>query len=109
MGDTEHQARNSPAEHLKSFQFKKGVSGNPGGRPKGTVSLKTYARNYLMGLSEEEKYDFMEGLNKIDVWKMAEGNAKQDTSTDIKVTMPTPILGGAVLDVIEAKEIKEIE
>lgn len=34
-------------EHLKPFQFKPGVSGNPGGRPKGTVSLTTKLQQML--------------------------------------------------------------
>ncbi len=59
--------------------FKKGQSGNPGGRPKGSKSLKTRAREYLEGLSEEEAIEYFDGLNKLDVWKMAEGNPKQDT------------------------------
>lgn len=31
----------------KPWLFKKGQSGNPNGRPKGTFSLKTYAKKYL--------------------------------------------------------------
>ena len=65
----------------RSHLFQKGVSGNPGGRPKGTKSLKTRAREYLEGLSDEQAIEYFEGLNKIDVWKMAEGNPA--TATDI--------------------------
>jgi len=59
--------------------FKKGVSGNPGGRKKGSKSLKTFVREYLEGLSDEDKLLFMEDLPKEIIWKMAEGNPKQDT------------------------------
>lgn len=74
--NTEEQSKNS---HLKPWQFKPGQSGNPGGRPKGTISLKEYARKYLTEMSDEEKLDFMQGLDKVDIWKLAEGNPKQDT------------------------------
>jgi hypothetical protein len=63
----------------KPWLFKKGQSGNPAGKPKGTFSLKTYAQNYLKNLTDEEKEDFMNGLPKEIIWKMAEGNPKQDT------------------------------
>lgn len=73
------------AEQLKPYQFKKGVSGNPSGRPKGSVSLKEYAKRYLRELPDDEKIEFLEGMNKRDVWEMGEGKAKQDM--DIKGTL----------------------
>lgn len=66
-------------ENSKPWLFKKGQSGNLNGRPKGTFSLKTYAKKYLEEMSDEEKLEFMEGLPKDIIWKMAEGNPKQDT------------------------------
>ncbi len=78
MSDS-HEQDNNSKEWLKPWQFKAGVSGNPGGRPKGTISLKEYARKYLQELDEEGKKEFMEGLSKDIIWKMAEGNPKQDT------------------------------
>jgi hypothetical protein len=59
--------------NLLPYQFKKGQSGNPSGRPKGP-SLKEWAKSYFASLTDEERLEFMEGMNKIDLWKMAEGN-----------------------------------
>ena len=61
----------------KPWLFKKGNPGGPG-RPKGK-RMKEYARDYLAHMTEEERQDFMEGLPKEVIWKMAEGNPKQDT------------------------------
>lgn len=68
----------------KPWLFKKGQSGNPLGRPKGTFSLKTFAKKYLEELTDEEKVEFMNGLPKDIIWKMAEGNPKQDTDITSK-------------------------
>lgn len=68
---------------LAPYQFKKGQSGNPGGRPKGP-SMKEWARNYLASLNDEERLEFLEGIPKVDLWKLAEGNPKQDVETEVK-------------------------
>ena len=80
---TEEQSNNS-TEHLKPWQFKPGQSGNPGGRPKGSISLKEYARKYLQELPEEEKLEFMKGLDKVDIWKLAEGNPQNNVDMTTK-------------------------
>lgn len=87
----EVQSNNSRTEHLKPWQFKRGQSGNPGGKPKGTVSLKTFAKNYIQNLPDDEKLAFLEGIDKDKVWEMAEGKAKQDVGMDVTVTGPSLI------------------
>lgn len=68
-------------EDIVKFQFKPGQSGNPGGKPKGAVSMKTWAKNYLATLPPEERIKFLNSLPKELVWRMAEGNP--DNKTDI--------------------------
>jgi len=48
-----------------------------GGRPKGKT-LKEFAREFLMSMTDEEKVNFLNSLSKDTVWKMAEGNPPQD-------------------------------
>lgn len=81
MESTDKQNDNS-----KPWLFKKGQSGNLKGRPKGKT-LKEYARDYLACMTEEERLDYLEGLPKEIIWKMAEGNPKQDTEITGNVTI----------------------
>ena len=39
---------------IKKYQYKSGESGNPSGRPKGSLNRKTVAREYLTSLQEED-------------------------------------------------------
>ncbi len=82
MDETGKQPNSNPADHLKPWQFKPGQSGNPSGLKKGTVSLKTYAKNMIQDMTDEEKLEFMKGIDKKTVWEMSEGKAKQDV--DVK-------------------------
>ena len=82
-------------ENLTPHQFKKGVSGNPGGRPKG--GLKAYDRAKFEKMSDDEKDEFLKTLTPELRYRMAEGNPA--TNTDLKLD--------GVLVVQIAKEIAE--
>jgi hypothetical protein len=82
---SENTEKRNPAAHLREFRWKPGQSGNLKGRPAGK-SLKEYSREYLAKMTDEERMEFMGGLNKVDIWKMAEGNpeTKSDITSDGK-------------------------
>jgi hypothetical protein len=86
MEETENQQSYSKGEHLRPFQWKKGQSGNIMGRPKGKT-MKDYVRQYLERMTDEERDEWLEGLPKEIIWKMAEGNPKQDTEIDASDNM----------------------
>ena len=73
----------------KSWQFKPGNPGGPGRKPGKT--LKEYAREYLACLTDEERQQFMGGLSKEIIWKMAEGNPHNTSDIEVDVK-PQPLL-----------------
>jgi hypothetical protein len=85
------QSESGRADHLKPWQFKPGQSGNPKGRPKGP-SLKEWSRAYIESMTDEERLEFMKGIDKKVIWEMAEGKAAQTVDSNVKVEMPQPLL-----------------
>lgn len=67
-----------PANRDQQGRFKPGFSGNPSGRPKNT--LKDFTRQMFTEMTDEEKREWLikNKVSGIDMWKMAEGNPKQD-------------------------------
>lgn len=72
------------ATNFKPWLFRKGQSGNLNGRPKGSKNLKNFAKEYLESLPDEDKLDFLDGLPKDILWRMAEGQPHQTTDMDVK-------------------------
>jgi len=100
MNKDKSQTKESQEQTVnRPWLFQPGKSGNPGGRPKGSKSLKTFAKEYLESLPDEEKIEFMRGLDKTDVWKMAEGNPKQDTEIRGNLTI------SEVLDNLDGQKV----
>lgn len=79
-------------DNEKTWLWKKGQSGNLKGRPKGKT-MKEYVRDYISKLTDEERDEFLEGIPKEIIWKMGEGNPKQDTDmTTNGKDLPAPII-----------------
>ncbi len=91
---TQEQPKKQRYDWIKGYQFVKGQSGNPGGRPKGSKTLKTFAREYLETLPDEEKVEFLKALPEELVWKMAEGVPHQtsDITSDGKAINTSTII-----------------
>ena len=86
----------------KPWLFKKGQSGNPGGRPKG--GLKDFDRRRFIEMSDEEKIKFLDKISPELRYKMAEGNPPQvvegneDKPLIIKITNSIAEQNGISID-----------
>ena len=91
--------RKKKAEWLAPYAFKKGQSGNPTGRKPGK-SLKEYAKEMLASMTDEERQEYLQGIDKKTIWEMAENKAAQDTDITSKgEKIVFPILGGITNEV----------
>jgi hypothetical protein len=88
-------------EHLRPYMWKKGQSGNIMGRPKGKT-MKEYAKEYLEKMNDDERDEWLEGLDKSIVWQMAEGKPRQDTG----ITLDPSTLAGIKVEIIQPNAIK---
>lgn len=98
--EDEEQSNNS-----KPWLYKKGQSGNPAGRPVGSKSLKTYIKEKFAAMTDEEREEFLEGLDKKTIWEMGEGKAeaKTDITTNGK-DLPIPILATPIVHAHNSNE-----
>lgn len=93
--DTDNQglsSRDRQVEALRPYQWKKGQSGNPSGRKKGKT-MKEYAKQLLECQTEEERQEFLHGLGKDVIWKMAEGNPTSDVNQIHEINVSDKIIG----------------
>lgn len=72
-------------EWLKPTQFKKGKSGNPGGRPRGSKSMKTYLKERFEVMNDKERLKFLNAVDPDTAWKMAEGNPTNEIIGDLNI------------------------
>lgn len=70
-------------KQLQKYVFK---VGNPG-RPKGSKSMKSYAKDMLESLPEDERVEFLNSVDHKTIWEMAEGKAKQDVNIEGEIDM----------------------
>lgn len=75
--DGQQSIREKRIANLAPYQYKKGQSGNSLGRYLGGISGKERLKRKIAGMSDEEFEEWCEGINKLDLFKMAEGNPEQ--------------------------------
>lgn len=80
----EQQDISKVPKQLQPFAYKKGQSGNPAGRPPGKT-LKEYTRDMLAAMTDDERQEFLEGIPKEAIWKMSEGNPKNEQGVTLKI------------------------
>jgi hypothetical protein len=74
----------NPQEALTNRQpdgtFGPGNLANPGGRPRGSISLKEYIRRKLLTMNDEEKDAYLRSIDKALQWQMGEGKPQSDVN-----------------------------
>ena len=82
----EELSDSSETKQSRPWLFQPGKSGNPKGRPKGSKTLKTYVAEMIRDMTDDEKLEYLKGLDKKVIWEMAEGKAKQDVDLQGEIT-----------------------
>ena len=99
------QEESKPKRNEKG-QLLPGNTANPKGRSKGRT-MKEFARDFLMSMTDEDKIRFLNSLSKDVVWRMAEGNPANDTNIDL--TSDGKPLGVVFLPMRKKEQLKEDE
>jgi hypothetical protein len=86
----DEESANTQKTDLKPWLWKKGFCPNPSGRPKGKT-MKQYAQEYILKMTDEERDEWLEGIDKKTIWEMSEGKPKQDLDIEANVTGPSVI------------------
>lgn len=73
-------------KELEPFKWKPGQSGNPDGRPPGP-SLKEWVRQQIAKMDDDTRVEFLKGVPREIVWKMAEGNPKDEAVIKSHITI----------------------
>jgi hypothetical protein len=55
--------------------------------------MKTYAKEYLEQMDEEDRIEFLNALDPKTVWEMSEGKPKQDIDAEVKGTINVVVPG----------------
>ncbi len=86
--DIPNQTEQKPQNDKPDWRDERGMflPGNPGGpgRPKGKT-LKEWVKDKLMDMEEAERIQFLKGIPRDVIWRMAEGNPRTDVEAKTEI------------------------